>query len=59
MVASIPIAFDTGPVSAKLTGVRAIDTNQSRLCTRPRSSGGTRVDIRVPQTTMPAVMHAP
>ena len=56
-VASIPIAFDSGPVSAKLIGVRPIETNQSRLWTRPRRSGGTRVDISVPQTTMPPVMQ--
>src|SRR4051812_22739043 len=58
-VASMPIAFETGPVRAKLIGVRPIETNQSKLCTRPRSSAGTRVDMSVPQTTMPAAMHAP
>ena len=26
----MPIAFETGPVSAKDTGVRPIETNQSR-----------------------------
>src|SRR3954447_10938790 len=58
-VASTPMAFDTGPVSANDTGVRPIDTNQSSECTRPRSAGGTREDISVPHTTMPAVSHAP
>jgi hypothetical protein len=58
-VVSTPMAFDTGPVSAKDTGVRPIETNQSSECTRPRSSGGTREDISVPQTTMPAVSQAP
>ena len=53
------MAFDTGPVSAKDSGVSPIETNQSSECTRPRSSGGTREDISVPHTTMPAVSHAP
>ena len=58
-VASTPIAFDTGPVSANDSGVRPIETNQSSECARPRRSGGTREDMSVPQTTMPAVSRAP
>ena len=42
-------------MSANETGSSPIDTNQSRLDTRPSISGGTRVCISVFHTTIPAV----
>src|SRR5829696_602905 len=57
-VSRAPISSATGPVIAKDTGVRPIDTNQSRLDTRPSSSDGTSVFISVFHTTSAAVPSA-
>ncbi len=54
-VVRAPSSSATGPVTAKESGISPIDTNQSKLDTRPSISAGTSVFIMVFQTTMPAV----
>ena len=54
-VVRAPSTSATGPVTANDSGVRPIETNQSKLDTRPSSSGGTSVFISVFQTTSAAV----
>ena len=56
-VVRAPNSSAAGPVIAKESGTRPIETNQSKLDTRPSISGGTSVFSSVFHTTMPAVAH--
>ena len=52
------MAAATGPVSAKDTGTRPMEMNQSKLATRPSSAVGTSRCLAVAQTMVPAVSSA-
>ena len=54
-VVRAPSSDATGPVIANESGVRPIDTNQSKLDTRPSISAGTSVFMSVFQMIMPTV----
>lgn len=53
-VVRAPMAAASGAVRAKESGTRPIDTNQSRLETRPSRARGTRRCFTVSHTTVPA-----